>query len=103
MYSQFIWYSSNFLVILQIFNQQRLREKSDFLSKIIEKLPEVTQPGFAIDIEPFPLGDYFEKDNSATFIFYSGSLTDPPCIEPVTWIISERIFSVSEEQVNFNI
>ncbi|XP_074099035.1 carbonic anhydrase 1-like [Cotesia typhae] len=89
--------SENGLMIYSVF--YRLREKSDFLANIVEKLPEVAQPGLSTDIEPFAMGEYFDKDTALTHIIYSGSLTHPPCTEEVTWIISEKIRPVSEEQV----
>ncbi|KAH0567231.1 carbonic anhydrase 1-like [Cotesia glomerata] len=89
--------SKNGLAIYSLF--YKLGKEFDFLTKIIEKMPEVFEPGTSTDIEPFALGDYFDKNRPSTYIVYPGSLPHPPCTEPINWIISERIIEVSKEQV----
>ncbi|CAD6215980.1 GSCOCG00004284001-RA-CDS [Cotesia congregata] len=91
--------SENGLVLYALFYKLQVEEEFDFLTKIIEKLPEVAQPGLSTDIEPFALGDYFDKEKATNYVVYPGSLTHPPCSESVTWLISDRIIPVSKEQV----
>ncbi|CAD6215979.1 GSCOCG00004283001-RA-CDS [Cotesia congregata] len=74
-------------------------EEFEFLTKIIDKFPEVTEPGTATEIEPFAMGDVFDDDNSANFFVYQGSLTHPPCYESVIWVVSDRIIPATLEQL----
>ncbi|XP_044587854.1 carbonic anhydrase 1-like [Cotesia glomerata] len=90
--------SENGLVLYSLF--YKLGEKEfGLLTKIIEKLPEVSEPGTSTDIKPFALSDFFDQNEFHRYIIYSGSLTHPPCTESIPWIISDRIIEVTEEQV----
>ncbi|XP_074102487.1 carbonic anhydrase 6-like [Cotesia typhae] len=90
--------SENGLVLYALFYQLG-EEESDFLTKIIEKIPEVSEPGTSTDIKPFKLADYFDQNEYHAYIIYPGSLTHPPCTESIPWIISDRVIQVTEEQV----
>lgn len=37
--------------------------------------------------------------SNQTFIYYSGSLTNPPCNQPADWIIFDKIQSISQSQL----
>ncbi|XP_057325836.1 carbonic anhydrase 6-like [Microplitis mediator] len=74
-------------------------EESEFLTKIIEKIPDVIEPGTETEIEPFAIDDLFEEMNANSFNIYYGSLTSPPCSESVNWLISDQIFEATKEQI----
>lgn len=92
-----------FVEYLDLFSiQQEVgSQEFEFLTKIIDKFPEVTEPGTATEIEPFAMGDVFDDDDSANFFVYQGSLTHPPCYESVVWVVSDRIIPATLGQVNF--
>ncbi|KZC12500.1 Carbonic anhydrase 1 [Dufourea novaeangliae] len=69
-----------------------------YLDHIVTNLWRITQPGMKVHIPPFPLEwifSTFEKN----YYTYSGSLTQPPCSEIVTWILHPEPIAISASQV----
>ena len=83
----------DYAVVGQLF---RLGDPSPVIQALLDAYPEPGQAverGFrlnAADLAPGDLGYYR----------YSGSLTTPPCTEPVDWIVLREIRSTSQEQVD---
>lgn len=48
--------------------------------------------------QPFNINNFLPKDTS--YFHYTGSLTTPPCLENVTWIVLKQPVQVSEDQVD---
>ena len=85
--------AGDYAVVGQLF---RLGEPDPVVQALLDAYPEPGQSresGFALDaaaLVPSDLGYYR----------YSGSLTTPPCAEPVDWIALREIRAIAQEQVN---
>ena len=85
--------AGDYAVVGQLF---RLGAPDPVVQALLEAYPEPGQSrvsGFDLDaaaLVPSDLGYYR----------YSGSLTTPPCAEPVDWIALREIRSIAQEQVN---
>ncbi len=85
--------AGDYAVVGQLF---RLGQADPVVQALLEAYPEagqIRESGFDLDaaaLVPSDLGYYR----------YSGSLTTPPCAEPVDWIALREIRSIAQEQVN---
>ncbi|XP_057325841.1 carbonic anhydrase 2-like isoform X2 [Microplitis mediator] len=77
-------------------------DESAFLTKILEKIPDVIDSGTETEIEPFAIDDLLQEKDANSFIVYHGSQTSPSCLESVNWLISDQVFSATREQKNFS-
>jgi carbonic anhydrase len=72
-----------------------LLKKSEVSHPFIEKLRiEDFQ-----EIQEIDLSELFE-DKSTGFYHYQGSLTTPPCVETVNWIILNQVLPISDVHMN---
>ncbi|PSN55760.1 hypothetical protein C0J52_04811 [Blattella germanica] len=70
------------------------------LNAIIPFLDAVVGAELEITLmHPFPL-EMLDLSFANEYVTYLGSLTTPPCSEVVTWIVSSRSLTISEEQLN---
>lgn len=86
----------------------KIGPRSSFIDHIIESTPRVAK-GENLTTASFNLGDAFPKDITSfkagarvsyPYYTYQGSLTTPPCSEPVKWFIWSKPNYVSEEQAD---
>ncbi|KAH0567232.1 hypothetical protein KQX54_007776 [Cotesia glomerata] len=101
LFSDKFWYTKEIIIVPTIFGNiydTRRGKLFDFFTKINEKMPEVSEPGSSTDIEPFALGDFFDKNEENTYMVYNGSLTHPPWSESITWFIANVEILVSSAQ-----
>ena len=86
--------AGDFAVVGQLF---RLGGEPDpVVQALLDAYPEpgqVRESGFDLDAAAF-----MPKDLG--YYRYSGSLTTPPCTEPVDWIVLREVRAVAQEQVN---
>ena len=88
--------SKNEFTVISILGEQGVEtEYSEFLNLFLP-----LKEGETKEIhESFDLTDLFH-DNTE-YYSYKGSLTTPPCTEPVNWIILKESVTISKEAVNF--
>lgn len=70
--------------------------KSGAANEFIQKVIESENQAQSID-----LSDLLDGGILNEFYTYSGSLTNHPCNEGVTWIVTKKIWTISEEQLDF--
>lgn len=91
-----------FIAILLIATNSMLQinnADNPYLDHIVSNLWRVTCPGSRVYIPPFPLEwvfSPFDRD----YYTYSGSLSQPPCSEIVTWIVQQEPIAISLSQVH---
>ena len=68
------------------------------MAKIVELLPKVIHNGDTAVIDQDIDVTKFLPENKSYWT-YPGSLTTPPCLESVTWIVFKNSVPISEEQV----
>ncbi|XP_072743312.1 carbonic anhydrase 1 [Anoplolepis gracilipes] len=69
-----------------------------YLDHIVRNLWRIIRPGSIVGIPPFPLEWIFSPFNR-NYYTYSGSLSQPPCNEIVTWIVQQEPIAISISQV----
>ncbi|XP_008549878.3 carbonic anhydrase 2-like [Microplitis demolitor] len=73
---------------------------SNALWKILDNVHKVQEPESAgVEIEPFPISDFFDENSFDYYVSYTRSLRKPPCSEGVTWIILIPSLDVSASQM----
>jgi carbonic anhydrase len=78
-----------------------LLKQSDFSHPFVEKL----RIEDFLEIKELDLSDLFtseDKENQPNegFYHYQGSLTTPPCIETVNWVILNKVLPISDLHLN---
>ncbi len=76
-----------------------IADANPFIDNIWQNVPGGEGDDYVEDIYDMDLVALIEP--TAAYYTYSGSLTTPPCIEGVTWIILNKAQTVSYEQVQF--
>jgi carbonic anhydrase len=69
------------------------------LDHVVDNLWRIRSPGSSVDIPPFPL-DWLHQPFCSNYYAYSGSLTQPPYSENVTWIIQPEALVISSRQAS---
>lgn len=73
--------------------------ENSFLEAFISHLPEICKPGTQYRFCGFPL-DWLIVPFSRRYYMYKGSLTQPPCVEGVTWLVQAVPLTLSTRQLN---
>ena len=75
-------------------------DKHEEFEKVIQTLEKIKCKGekIAIDDQGIDCNNFLPKTHG--FWTYPGSLTTPPLLESVTWIVMKEPIQVSEEQVS---
>lgn len=73
-----------------------------YLDHIISNLWQISNPSSEVGIPPFPL-EWIFVPFDRDYYTYSGSLSQPPCNEVVTWIIQKEPIVISALQVEQHI
>jgi carbonic anhydrase len=68
------------------------------LDHVVSNLWRISSPDRSARIPPFPL-DWVYPPFRSNYYTYSGSLTQPPCTECVTWIIQPEAVAISSRQL----
>ncbi|XP_076302138.1 carbonic anhydrase 1-like [Lasioglossum baleicum] len=85
-------------ILIVSFFFQITNADNPYLDHIVTNLWRIVQPGSKVYVPPFPLlwiFPTFQKD----YYTYSGSFTQPPCSEIVTWILHPEPIAISPSQV----
>lgn len=69
-----------------------------YLDHIVSNLWRITCPGSKAYIPPFPL-EWIFAPFDRDYYTYSGSLSQPPCSEIVTWMVQKDPIAISSSQV----
>ncbi|XP_012525052.2 carbonic anhydrase 1 [Monomorium pharaonis] len=69
-----------------------------YLDHIVSNLWRITCPGTKVYIPPFPL-EWIFAPFDRDYYTYSGSLSQPPCNEIVTWIVQQEPIAISSSQM----
>jgi carbonic anhydrase len=85
------------LAVFGIFFQ--LGDEHSELAKLVELLPKIVHNGDNCPVEQLVNPEKFLPENKSYWT-YPGSLTTPPCLESVTWIVFKEPVQISEEQLN---
>lgn len=80
-----------YLVVAVFFDSDNVDE-DPFLQSVINADTEETE----VD-----LNEVFVYDYLTDFYIYSGSLTTPDCNEFATWIVTDKVLSISDDQLGF--
>nr|CAD7444572.1 unnamed protein product [Timema bartmani] len=76
------------------------RETSEVLKNLTDSLYKVTEPETAAWLDEYVTINWLDKDIIKKVYFtYMGSLTTPPCVENVTWIVYNQHMEVTPNQV----
>ncbi|CAG2053580.1 unnamed protein product [Timema podura] len=76
------------------------RETSEVLKNLTDSLYKVTEPETAAWLDESVAINWLDKDIIKKVYFtYMGSLTTPPCVENVTWIVYNQHMEVTPNQV----
>ncbi|XP_076629931.1 carbonic anhydrase 1 [Colletes latitarsis] len=89
---------SNDAMLIVSFFFQITNADNPYLDQIVTNLWRITQPGTKFHIPPFPL-EWIFSPFEKSYYTYSGSLTQPPCSEIVTWIVQPEPIAISTFQV----
>jgi carbonic anhydrase len=69
-------------------------------SEIIELLPLVTKPNTEVNLKKAVKLASLLPETKDLYFTYNGSLTTPPCLEVVTWIVFKQPILLSDNQVS---
>ncbi|XP_043259962.1 carbonic anhydrase 1-like [Colletes gigas] len=89
---------SNDAMLIVSFFFQITNADNPYLDQIVTNLWRIAQPGTKFHIPPFPL-EWILSPFEKSYYTYSGSLTQPPCSEIVTWIVQPEPIAISSFQV----
>jgi len=85
------------LAVLGIF--LNVGDENPELAKIVELLPKIVHNGDSCVLDQDIDVTKFIPENKSYWT-YPGSLTTPPCLETVTWILFKNSIQISEEQLD---
>lgn len=88
----------SFTIILACSTIQINDADNPYLDHIVSNLWRITCPGSKVYIPPFPL-EWIFAPFDRDYYTYSGSLSQPPCSEIVTWIVQQEPIAISSSQV----
>lgn len=73
-------------------------EEFDKVCKLLNRIEFKDQK--AAFNEPVNISKFLPDDDDKEFWTYEGSLTTPPLLESVTWIVFKKTLKISEDQVS---
>ena len=79
-------------------NPQITSSDNPYLDHIVTNLWRISRPGACAQVAAFPL-EWLFPSFERKYYTYSGSLTQPPCSEIVTWIVKPEPLAISSTQV----
>ncbi|XP_071438586.1 carbonic anhydrase 13-like [Hetaerina americana] len=77
----------------------KVKEENTALQNLLDKVEEVTEANSPpAQIEPFMLEE-LAPPFRGKYVTYQGSLTIPPCLQVVTWLVRLKPINISLEQL----
>ena len=83
-----------------VFCLQIYGDDNPVYSEIIELLPLVTEPNTEVHLKKVVQLASLLPETKNLYFTYNGSLTTPPCLEVVTWIVFKQPILLSDNQVS---
>lgn len=92
----------SYLIVMRPIISQINPTDNPYLDHIVSNLRRISKPCSKTAIPPFPL-EWIFAPFDRDYYTYSGSLSQPPCSEVVTWIIQKEPIVISALQVEQHI